>query len=159
ARPSEGGQANDAHRGPLLVYEADLHLAVFQVDATQATIVEKIKDVGGYVQVQSSNQLVLRVPAARFDEALASVIESGDVLSRNVRAHDVGEQFRDINVRLRNAEAMRDRLEALLRQAEKVEDALAVERELERVTLMLESLKGQLRHLSDRIAFSTISIT
>ncbi len=60
-------------------------------------------------------------------------------------------------IRLRNAQAVRDRLAALLHQANNVPDALSVERELERVAQEVDTLEGQIRYLSDRVAFSTIT--
>src|SRR5262249_33276670 len=77
---------------------------------------------------------------------------------RDVNVRDVTEQFADLETRLKNAEAVRQRLEGLLAKAAKVEDALAVERELDRVTLIIEELKGKLRLLSELIAFSTITV-
>jgi hypothetical protein len=74
-----------------------------------------------------------------------------------VNVRDVTEQYADLEIRLKNAEAVRQRLEALLAKAGKVEDALAVERELERITQAIEQMKGRLRLLSELVAFSTIT--
>jgi hypothetical protein len=71
---------------------------------------------------------------------------------------DVSEEFRDLQIRIQNSEAMRDRLEQLLRQANNVEQALQVERELERITELIETMKGRLRFLADRVAYSTITV-
>jgi hypothetical protein len=53
---------------------------------------------------------------------------------------------------------MRERLERLLARADAVEDALAIERELQRLTDVIELLKGRQRYLTDQIRFSTITI-
>jgi hypothetical protein len=53
---------------------------------------------------------------------------------------------------------VRQRLEALLAQAGSVEDALAVERELARVTESIELYKGKLELLRELVAFSTITV-
>ncbi len=150
--------ATDATTGPLLVYEAWITLAVYEVEEKQTAIVTGVRDLGGYVAQQNANSLVVRIPAGKFEEAVALVEGTGDVLARNIQATEVGEQFRDLTIRIQNAEAIRDRLEQLLARAQTVEEALAVEQQLERVTLMLEQLKGQLRALDDRIAYSTITI-
>jgi hypothetical protein len=75
-----------------------------------------------------------------------------------VNVRDVTEQFADLEIRLKNAEAVRERLQALLAKAAKIEDALAVERELERITQTIEQMKGRLRLLGELIAFSTITV-
>jgi hypothetical protein len=142
--------------GPLLVYTAHLVLGVYEVRATQESAIEQIRAMGGFVARQTETVLVLRVPAARFQDALAAVGPLGDLISRTIDVADVTEEFRDVAIRLRNAEAMRDRLEALLQRAENVEDALAVERELQRLTELIEVLKGRQRYLADRITLSTV---
>ncbi|MCC7537685.1 MAG: DUF4349 domain-containing protein, partial [Deltaproteobacteria bacterium] len=45
-----------------------------------------------------------------------------------------------------------------LERAGNVQDSLVVERELERITTSIEQMRGRLRFLSDRIAFSTITL-
>ena len=53
---------------------------------------------------------------------------------------------------------MRRRVEALLAQAQTVEDALRVEQELHRITDELERMRGRQRFLADRISLSTITV-
>jgi hypothetical protein len=151
-------QADDAHRGPLLIYTATIHLSVFEVEATQRTVVALAQELGGFLAQQNDQQVVIRVPAGKFRDALARIEDAGDVLHRNVQALDVSEEFRDVQIRLRNAEVVRDRLAALMAQARTVEEALNVQRELERITGVIEQLKGRLQFLGDRIAYSTITV-
>jgi hypothetical protein len=143
--------------GPLLIYTATLTMAVFEVRATEAQLLERARGMGGVLATQTDDRLVLRVPAERFHEFLSGVGELGDVLARDIQAQDVGEEFRDVAIRIRNLEVTRQRVEALLAQARDVEQALAVQRELERITTELEALRGRQRFLADRIAFSTIT--
>ncbi|MFU8807393.1 MAG: DUF4349 domain-containing protein, partial [Bradymonadaceae bacterium] len=82
----------------------------------------------------------------------------GDVIDLSWKAADVSEEVRDLDIRLRNAMEVRGRLQDLLLQAEKVEDALAIEAELERITLEIERILGSLRSLEDRIRYSTIEM-
>ncbi|MBI2897264.1 MAG: DUF4349 domain-containing protein [Deltaproteobacteria bacterium] len=154
----ENQTATDATSGPLLIYEATLNLAVYQVQDNQRAVVQIAQELGGYLGQQNDQTVVVRVPAAKFREALGRVEALGDVLHRNIQALDVSEQFRDLQIRLRNAEQVRDRLAALLEQANNVEQSLQIERELERLTGEIESMKGRLRFLEDRISFSTITV-
>ena len=82
----------------------------------------------------------------------------GDVLHRNVEVEDVTEKFYDLQVRLKNARAVRNRFEELLKEAKTVQDSLAIERELERITDKIESMEGKLKLLRELIAFSTITL-
>jgi hypothetical protein len=157
--PEEKRTATDASEaGPVLVYTASFLLSVYEVDKAQTALKTAAQALGGFVSVQNDQQITLRVPADKFEAALSAVENNGKVRARNVQALDVGEQYRDLNIRLATAEAVRARLELMLSRAEKVDDALRVEKELERVVSEIEQLKGQLRSLTDRIAFSTLIV-
>lgn len=143
---------------PLLIYTAQVHLAVYEVAPTQRAVIQHARELGGYLARQSDQEVVVRVPSRRFQDALERIEKVGDVLHRDLQAQDVSEEYRDLSIRLRNAEVVRARLETLLAQAKNVEDALQVQRELARVTETIESMKGRLRFLQDRIAFSTITV-
>lgn len=165
SRPAPAGAAqpaqvaSDAHAGPLLIYEAELHMAVYKVESVQEQAIVAVRELGGYLSEHTDRtRLVLRVPAAQFDKLVARIEALGEVSHRFVRALDVTAQFRDLEMRLRNAEAVRDRLLKLLDKAPDVPQSLKVEQELDRVSERIEQMKGQLKLLSDQLAFSTITI-
>ncbi len=142
----------------LLVYEATLSIAVYQVERGVADLLAIAKALDGNVVQRGDDRVIFRVPRARFEEALARADAVGDVLHRDVRAEDVGDQFRDLEVRLRNARAMRDRLEQLLARATNVKESLDIEAQMSRVTLEIELLAGQLQLLGHRIAYSKVTV-
>jgi hypothetical protein len=142
----------------MLIYTAHLTLAVFQVQKDLDRVEQLARSVGGYLSARTDTQVTIRVPRARFDEALAAVERVGDVLHRDVTAQDVTDEYADLDVRLKNARAMRDRLQQLLEKAA-VKEALEIEKELGRITEEIERMEGRLKLLSDEIAYSTISVT
>lgn len=152
ARPVEA-------QAPIVIYTATFSMAAFQVEQGLRAIDAIARDLGGFLVRRDDAAITFRVPASRFDEAVARVERAGDVVKRNVVAEDVTEEFLDLGVRLRNARAMRDRLEQLLAKAANVNDSLAIERELGRVAGEIERIEGRLKFLRDRAAFSTITVT
>jgi hypothetical protein len=134
-------------------------MAVFEVDASLAKLEDLARELGGFLAKRTDNSITIRVPVATFDRAVKHIEKFGDVLNRNVTAQDVTEEFRDLEIRLKNARAVRDRLEQLLAKAAKVEESVLVERELERVTGEIERMSGRIKFLKDRAAFSTITVT
>jgi hypothetical protein len=159
APPTTGGTTtNGAQRGAILVYTAHLNLAVFDVANTEERIITLVQSLGGFSSAQSTSTLTVRVPAAKFDEALKGLEKLGDVLQKNVTADDVTREYQELELRIKNARAVRDRLEGLLAKTTKIDETLAVERELARVTQDIESMEGTLRFLKDRVALSTITI-
>jgi hypothetical protein len=142
---------------PLLIYQATLTMAVFEAKKRIDEVEAIAKAEGGYLLTRSGNSITIRVPAARFSEALEKVAKTGDELDREVSARDVTEQFNDLTIRLKNAEAMRERLVGLLARAQNVKEALAVEEQLERVARDIELIKGKLKLLGELVSFSTIT--
>ena len=152
-------QERSAERAPLLVYTAQLTMATFEIAVGLGRAEAVARELGGFLARRTNNALIIRVPAARFDEALDRLEKLGDVTNRQVDAEDITEEFLDLEVRLKNSRAIRERLEQLLSRASKVEDSIAIEKELERVASEMERLEGRLKYLKDRAQFSTITVT
>ncbi len=151
-------QAQSPKGRPLLIYNGSLVVAIYEVAETQLKAIAIVEDAEGFVASRASDRLILRVPAAKFREILDQLANLGDLIDVNWRAQDVSEEVRDLQIRLQNSMEIRNRLQQLLARAEKVEDALAIEAQLERVTLDIERIIGQLRSFQDRVAFSTIDM-
>jgi hypothetical protein len=145
-------------REALLMYSATLSLGVLQVEAGLTHIEELTRSMGGYLASRSDAAIVVRVPRARFQELLLAVEKQGDVLHRNVQAEDVTDQVVDLELRLKSARAVRDRLAQLLQGATATKDALEIEKELARVMGEIESMEGKLKLFADKIAYSTVTV-
>ncbi|HEV2150401.1 MAG TPA: DUF4349 domain-containing protein [Longimicrobiaceae bacterium] len=145
--------------------------ATVQVDSLEPAIAkvrELAQRLGGYVantalqggrRATRHAMLEVKVPAERFDEALRGLRPLGEVESVNVTAQDVGEEFVDVSARMANARRLEERLVELLRtRTGRLEDVLAVERELARVREQIERYEGRLRYLRTRAAVSTLTV-
>lgn len=146
--------------------------AVIEVDSLEIAISEVrllAQRMGGFIantamqtgqgQIRSAT-LEMKVPAARFDEAIGGLTPLGKVEAVNEQSEDVGEEFVDITARMTNARRLEERLLALLaNRTGKLEDVLAVERELARVRQEIERYEGRIRYLRTRAAISTLSVT
>ncbi len=160
--PDDAAKADlrgEASRALMLVYQANLTLGVFETNKSMDAVEKLAVEAGGYLVSRSGRDITVRVPSAKFQDTLGGVAKVGDVLDQSVNVRDVTAEYFDLEVRIRNAEAMRTQLEQLLARASKVEDALAVEKELERVAGELERLKGQLRLWRELVQFSTIAVS
>jgi hypothetical protein len=151
--------AQAARRGPVLIYTARLTMAVFDVDPGQRAVADLARELGGFMASQSNDAITIRVPAARFHEAIARLEKIGDLTARAIDAEDVTQAYLDLELRIRSARAVRERLEQLLARATKVTDSIAIERELERVVGEIERLEGRLQYLRDRAQLATITVS
>ena len=160
-RPGESGAATaaDAARAPVLIYTAQLTMAIFEVAPALRSAEALARELGGFMARQTNNAIIIRVPVARFHEAITRLEKLGDITNRDISAEDVTQEFFDLEVRIKSARAVRERLEQLLNRASRVDESIAIERELERVVGEIERLEGRLKYLQDRALFSTISLT
>ena len=142
-----------------VIYNGAMALQVADVDEAEDEVAAIAKGMGGWLQKIERPRVTVRVPAAKFEETMTALGELGQVVDKKVEASDVTDQFLDLKLRLKNAEKVRARFAALLDQAKTVVEALAVEKELARVTEEIERLKGQLALMRDRIAHSTITVS
>lgn len=148
-----------ALRTTMLIYTAEITMAVFEVNKQLSAVETLAKDEGGFLARRDDASITIRVPVARFEAVVQKIEKLGDMLHRNVVAQDVTEEFRDLEVQLRSARAVRDRLEQLLSKAVKVEESIAIERELDRVSGEIDRIEGRMKFLKDRAAYSTITVT
>ncbi|MDH4238046.1 MAG: DUF4349 domain-containing protein [Phycisphaerae bacterium] len=155
---AESPEVNPARSERLVVYNAIVNVVVQNISQSIGQLRSSLSAMGGYMQQMTSSSITLKVPANRFTEALAEVEKLGEVTHKDIKGTDVTEQMRDLNIRLANAENVRGRLTKLLERADKVEDAIKIEKELERITETIELLKGKIAHLKNSVAFSTLTV-
>lgn len=151
------GGAEEA-KAARMVYTARLALAVHAVEPSLDAVTRLAVEQGGYLALREDTSVTLRIPRARFHATLEAVGSLGDVLHRDVRAEDVSDEWVDLEARIKNARALRERLRALLERAA-VKEAIEIEKELARVTEELERLEGKMKLLADKVAYSTITVT
>ena len=153
----------------MVIRNGDVSVQVDSVELAMERLRQLASALGGYVgnvsthtgehEVRSAT-LELKIPAARFDDAMSGMAPLGKVERSTAMAQDVGEEFVDLTARVANARRLEARLVALLAQRTgKLEDVLAVERELARVREEIERYEGRLRYLASRVATSTIVAT
>ncbi len=159
AAPANAGGPFQGKRAPILIYTADFTMSVFEVKRSLDAVESLAKDAGGYLARRDDQSITVRIPAEKFQDLVVSIEKVGDVLHRNVVSEDVTAEYRDLEVQLSNMLALRARFEKLLEKAQKVEEALSIERELGRITGEIERIKGRLKLLTDLAQYSTITVT
>ena len=141
----EYGPADEAVRETLTSYDG------FVAEASRET---RERDDEEY----TVGELVVRVPSDDFDAAMSEFEAIGEVEQVSTESEDVGEAIADLEARLENREAERDRLRDLYEDANTTEDVLAVQSELADVQAEIERLDARLATLEERVALSTIRV-
>jgi hypothetical protein len=131
---------------------------VDDVEETRTKIADKADESGGYVETVAEHTIVIRVPAERFDEIFAFILELGEVSHKSIETYDVTEFFRDQEIRLEIAMKTRERLYALLEKTTDVEERLKILREIKRLTEEIERIERSLELLQRQINLSRITV-
>jgi PKD repeat protein len=151
----------------MIVRTGDVSLIVEDVPEAMNQITGLAASFGGYVVSSKrwgegerlAGAIAIRVPAEYFDDAMKALRELAvDVSSENTYSKDVTEEYVDLRARLQNLEASEAQLLKLMEKAEKVEDILAVQRELSKTRGEIEQTKGRMQYLERTSATSLIEI-
>jgi hypothetical protein len=102
---------------------------------------------------------MIRVPADRFDPVMEALLPLGRVLSSSEQRSDVTEEYVDLSIQNESYRNQLDSYNRILAKAEKVEDIIKVQVEIDRIRLELNRIEGRLRYLSSQIDLSTITVT
>ncbi|MFT3839528.1 MAG: DUF4349 domain-containing protein [Myxococcaceae bacterium] len=148
----------------VVVRGAELRCETPTLDGLEAKVESTARELDGFLvkthEADSGLELEVRVPSEKLDLALAALGGLGSrVDSREVHGEDFTEEYVDREGQLRNLTATRERLLALLERADKVDDALAVNRGLAEVQGELEKLQGRVKYLEQSAAMSTIAVS
>ncbi len=160
----------------MVIYNADLSIAVEDPDAVMETIISMAQEAGGFVVYSNLYKtttssgvtlprasLTVRVPAEGLDSILEEIRgltpdPEEDVLSENVSGQDVTAEYTDLSSRLTNLEAAEAALVELMAEAKDPEDVLAIFDELTYYRGEIEVIKGRMQYLEESVSLSAISV-
>jgi hypothetical protein len=104
-------------------------------------------------------QFIIRIPANKFEEALAELKQIGKLEKIEIRGDDISEEYVDLESRLRNWRAQEAVLLSLMQKAKTVSESIAVQESLSRVQLEIEQITGRLRYLDNQTNYATINLS
>jgi len=140
-----------------------LDLRAKDLVAVKAEVNQRTSDAGGWVESWSlSNKrlhMILRIPELELDRTMDALATLGKVTDRRIRSRDVTDELIDLEARLNNLTALRDRLRSYLKEATNLKEILEVERELARVQAEIESLEAKLDRLRSQVAMSELAFS
>ena len=151
-----------------IIKDGSISIKVKDVEASKKLMDAVVKSHNGYYENESfdnnyislSYNLKVRVPAKQFDSFLnASQHAEGEIISKNINARDVTEEYVDGETRLNSKRLFRTRYNQLLQKALKVDDMMAIEENIRALQEEIESQEGHLKFLDDQVSYSTLEIT
>ena len=166
----DGGQVADAAARPpelLIIRTGQLEIVVPDLHAAVAAADERVTAVGGYVGSsdetasgsESKASVVYRIPADRWDDALAAVRGlASQTLHAQVQTEAVTNQVVDLGARIANLRASEAALQAIMARAVKISEVLDVQAKLTDVRGQIEQLVAEKQQLEQRAAFGTLTV-
>jgi hypothetical protein len=167
----EGSTAEAADRK--IIRNADITIEVSSTVDAQHQVTSIAESHGGFVATSEAKQregndpaqrtldikLVVRVPSNQFGRAFDEIKKlAGNTPAEQVTSQDVTEDFIDLEARIKTQKALEVQFLEIMRQANKIADALEVQRQIAEVRTEIEKLEGRKRFLENRSSLSTINV-
>ncbi len=155
----------------MVIRTGQLAIEVTNIEQALATVRQIAQSGGGFVsssntRVEKINDqdrtvadLTIQVRSEVADSTLSALRALGKVTTEASGSQDVTEEFVDLDSNLRNLQASETAIVKLMDKATRIEDILALQRELTNVRGQIERIQGRQRFLRTRSEMSTISVS
>lgn len=160
----EGVDLGQADRS--IIKTGEITVEVDNVAETTGAVRALALELDGYISssfqgdFEESATLTMRIPADRFDDAIAAIHDlGGDVKAEATREEDVTAAVIDIEARLTNLRAAEVEYRELMDRAERIEDILAIQNQLFQVRGEIEAMQAQLEYYTDQADLATLTVT
>lgn len=150
-----------------IIKDGKLSIEVTDLTKSKTDIDTLVRAVGGYYDSESLNntdnesayELKIRIPIEKF-ELFISKIDKGEgkVLTKDINARDVTDEFIDLETRLANKRNYLVRYQELLKKAKSVKEILEIQEKVRALEEEIESKTGQLKYLNDLVDYSTLEL-
>lgn len=160
------GSLSNLPQERMVIKNATLAVRVRDVTSAFARAVQLGETSGGYVQTSTESEeggeraeVTIRVPPQGFLPLIASLGALGTVTTKTISGEDVTQEYYDLGAELDNQLEVRGRLFQLLKQAVKVQDAISVEEQLERIGANVNRIKGRMKYLQTMSGMCTVNVS
>ncbi|MDR2940808.1 MAG: DUF4349 domain-containing protein [Clostridiales bacterium] len=112
----------------------------------------------GYNNSQRYIDMVLKIPAGKYETVKAQILSVGNTLSVQESQQDRTTEYMDTQSKLRLKQEEEKSLLSFLEEAEKIEDIIELEKRLGEARQEIELAQSQINNIDRLSAFSTMSI-
>lgn len=176
--PAEGNKPAQAKNGdqpdkPIqrkIIYTGRVELSVEKFDKAETDLTALIKSVNGYIAnaddsgspgAVRSGTYTIRVPVEQFETFLDAVTKIGELRRCSRDSQDITDQYYDTEAHMKNDQVREQGLQKLYDKTAdkgKIEDLLAVDRELSNVRGRIEEQQGRLKRWDKETSYSTVIV-
>lgn len=164
---SNNSRDSDFKKAGKIIKEGNMKIEVEDIFSAKKVIDILVQRHDAYYEkeiLKNSNSravysLKIRLPSSKFNILITDLEKGqGTILEKNINAKDVTEEFLDLEIRLKNNKSYLKRYNELLVQANTIEEMIEIQEKIRQIELMVDSNKGRIKYLGDRVRYSTLSI-
>lgn len=156
--------------GRKLIKTVSLSMETRDFDGLTEEIQSRVEELGGYTEssdIAGSSYygdgyrtawLQLRIPTEKLEDFVTAVSSMGNVTDRNESVEDITLQYVDTESHKKALETEQERLLELMKQADSVEDLIAIETRLSEIRYQLQSYESTLRTYDNQVDYSTVNV-
>ncbi len=151
----------------MVISNSQISLLVKDIRTATDEVEKKAKALGGYSVSKYTNTpyeggsgyITVRVPVEKREELVGFLRESGvRVLSENIDAQDITDQYEDLDAQLAQLEKTMARLQIIYDQAVTVQELLNVQNQIQNQQRSIDSVKGRIKSMEAQSKTTLISI-
>lgn len=103
-------------------------------------------------------QYTIRIPKNNIGTFTDEMDSIGNVVSQSTSKEDITKQYYDTESRLNLLKVKEERMTALLKKAEKIEDIITIENQLSEIIHQKENMTKNILEMDDKVAYSIINM-
>jgi hypothetical protein len=151
-----------------IIYTATIDLVVEEFDNVEEELASLVKEQHGYLARSDvrgtpgsprSGSWTVRVPVEHFTEVVAALGKLGELRQSKTDSDDVTDRYYDLKAHIKNNQVAEEGYQKLLIEKSangKLEDVVAIMKQLHDIRGTIESQQGQLKRMDKDVAMSTI---
>lgn len=154
-------------KGSKIIRSGNMQYEVDDLTAAKGRVDQILSTLGAYYEEEAYLQhrsstnydLQIRILGNKF-ETLINLLEQGvgRLKVKNISANDVTEEYVDLKIRLDNKLAVLGQYKSILKKASTIEEILTVNDKIRRLEEEIESKKGRMRFLDDRVQYAKLHL-
>jgi len=152
-----------------IIYDARVELVTEDLNKLEAGLLQIVGSQGAYVADSDRSGTAgatrhgtwkIRVPVDAYDALVRGVVGLGELVSNKTQSQDVSAEYYDLDARQAAKKVEEARLlKHLSDSTGRLDEILAVERELSRVRSEIEQMQGRLAVLSNLTSLATVTVS
>lgn len=103
-------------------------------------------------------QYTIRMPKNSVDKFTNEINKIGNIISQSTSKEDIAKEYYDTESKLNVLKIKEERILKILGRAEKIEDIIKLEDELNKVIYEKESITNEMKDMDNKISYSTLII-